>query len=281
MKNNRPEDANWQTQVLELNLLAAPQVADAILNMEVWNQYNRQKIALLCDQKGLTQKALENYSDIKDIRRSVLNTSNLNPEWLVQFLPKLQADWCLICLMDMVRHNRQNLQIAVQVCRDNYQRLQVENCIKIFESVSAFDGLYYFLGAILEQSTDRDLHYKYIEAAVKVNQLKEVERVIREKQDCYDALRVKDLLMDVKLPDPKPLIFLCDIHGFVIELIKYLYKNNFNKYIEIYIFKLNQNAAPQVLGTLIDMECDENYIKQILYNLRGNCPFEPLVLEFE
>jgi len=35
------------------------------------------------------------------------------------------------------------------------------------------------------------------------------------------------------------------------------------------------------LGTLIDIECDENYIKQILYNLRSACPFEPLVHEFE
>ncbi len=65
----------------------------------------------------------------------------------------------------------------------------------------------------------------------------------------------------MKLPDPKPLIFLCDIHGYVDELTKYLYKNNFNKYIEIYLFKVNPNATPVVLGSLIDMECDENYIK--------------------
>jgi clathrin heavy chain len=47
--------------------------------------------------------------------------------------------------------------------------LETANCIKIFESVSAFDGLYYFLGAILESTTDKDIHFKYIEAAVKVN----------------------------------------------------------------------------------------------------------------
>jgi len=33
--------------------MAAPQVADAILNMEMWNQFNKQKIAMLCEQKGL------------------------------------------------------------------------------------------------------------------------------------------------------------------------------------------------------------------------------------
>ena len=51
------------------------------------------------------------------------------------------------------------------------------------------------------------------------------------------------------------------MNGFVDELTRYLYKNSFNKYIEIYIFKVNSNATPAVLGTLIDLECDETYIK--------------------
>jgi len=51
-------------------------------------------------------------------------------------------------------------------------------------------------------------------------------------------------LFDLKLPDPKPLIFLCDIHDYVDELTKYLYKGNFNKYIEIFLFKVNPNATP-------------------------------------
>lgn len=63
------------------------------------------------------------------------------------------------------------------------------------------------------------------------------------------------------MADPRPLIYLCDIHGFVDELTRYLYQNNFNKFIEIYLFKVNPAAAPPVLGTLMDLECDENYIK--------------------
>lgn len=41
MKQNKVDDAQWQTQVLELNLMAAPQVAEAILNMEIWSQFNK------------------------------------------------------------------------------------------------------------------------------------------------------------------------------------------------------------------------------------------------
>jgi clathrin heavy chain len=56
-----------------------------------------------------------------------------------------------------------------------------------------------------------------------------------------------------------------------------LYKNNFNRFIEIYILKYNPNSSAVVLGTLIDLECDENYIKQILDNLIGNCQMETLI----
>ena len=70
------------------------------------------------------------------------------------------------------------------------------------------------------------------------------------------------------------MIFLCDMNGYVDELTRYLYKNGFNRYIEIYIFRVNNNAAPAVFGTLIDLECDETYIKQLLYNIRGSCPVE-------
>lgn len=87
-------------------------------------------------------------------------------------------------------------------------------------------------------------------------------------------MKVKEYLIEAKLPDPKPLIFLCDIHGFIDELTRYLYQNNFTKFIEIYLFRVNSNATPLVMGTLIDVECDEMYIKKLLYNIRGNCPVD-------
>lgn len=108
-----------------------------------------------------------------------------------------------------------------------------------------------------------------------------LENIIKEKQDMYDPIKVKNFLKEMKLGDPKALIFVCDIFGYIEELTQYLYKNDFNKYIEIYLFKVNQASTPVVLGTLIDLECDENYIKQILYNIRGNCPIDPLIEEFE
>ena len=92
---------------------------------------------------------------------------------------------------------------------------------------------------------------------------------------------MKDFLKEIRLPDPRALIYLCDKHGFTEELTRYLYKNNMNKYIDVYVIKLNNNAAPGVLGTLLDLDCDETYIKQILNTMRAACPIEPLVEEMQ
>jgi len=281
MKDNKHEDAQWQTKVLELNLMGFPQVAEAILQMDMWKLYDRRRIGQLCEQKGNPQRALENYTDFQDIRRVILNyTVNLNQEWLVKYLSNQDPQVTLNLLKDLLRQNRQNVQICVQVAIGNHQKLGTMNLVQIFEGVGAFDGVYYFLGSILASTQDPDIYFKYIEAAAKCNQSKDVERIIRETK-FYDPQRVKAFLMDIKMADPKPLMFLCDMHGFVDDLTKYLFKNNFFKHIEVYVLRLSPQAAPQVLGTLIDLECEERYIIGLLSGIRSNCPVDQLVVEFE
>lgn len=54
-------------------------------------------------------------------------------------------------------------------------------------------GLFYFLGSIVNFSQDPDVHFKYIQAACKTGQIKEVERICRES-NCYNPERVKNFL---------------------------------------------------------------------------------------
>jgi clathrin heavy chain len=63
-------------------------------------------------------------------------------------------------------------------------------------------------------SEDPDAHFKYIEAAAKTGQIKEVERVTRES-NFYDPEKAKVFLMETKLPDARPLINVCDRFDFV------------------------------------------------------------------
>jgi clathrin heavy chain len=133
----------------------------------------------------------------------------------------------------------------------------------------------------LANTQDHEIYYRYIEAALKCNQIAEVEKVIREAPNCYDAEKVKALLLSQKLLNPKPIIYLCDANGYIDELTRYLWDNQFIKHIDSYVCRMNSNASPGVLGTLIDLEAQESYIKQILNTLRGNCPVDEIIAVFQ
>ncbi|KAJ8438732.1 hypothetical protein Cgig2_013778 [Carnegiea gigantea] len=124
------------------------------------------------------------------------------------------------------------------------------------------------------------IHFKYIEAAARTGQLKEVERVTRES-NFYDPEKTKNFLMEAKLPDARPLINVCDRFGFVPDLTHYLYTNNMLRYIEGYVQKVNPGNAPLVVGQLLDDECPEDFIKGLILSVRSLLPIEPLVDECE
>lgn len=56
LKDNLPEQGHLQTRLLEMNLMNAPQVADAILGNEMFTHYDRPRIANLCEKAGLMQR---------------------------------------------------------------------------------------------------------------------------------------------------------------------------------------------------------------------------------
>lgn len=78
----------------------------------------------------------------------------------------------------------------------------------------------------------------FFQSACKTGQIKEVERICRES-NCYNPERVKNFLKEAKLTDQLPLIIVCDRFDFVHDLVLYLYRNNLQKYIEIYVQKVS------------------------------------------
>ena len=116
LKENRPEQGDLQTRLLEMNLRNAPQVADAILGNEMFSYYDKSKISQLCEQAGLIQRALENSEDTAFIKRNIVKTDKLSPEWLISYFGRLSVDQCLECMDEMLRFNiRQTLQAVVQI----------------------------------------------------------------------------------------------------------------------------------------------------------------------
>uniref|UniRef100_A0A3Q3KLY7 Clathrin heavy chain n=1 Tax=Monopterus albus TaxID=43700 RepID=A0A3Q3KLY7_MONAL len=281
LKNNRPAEGHLQTRLLEMNLIHAPQVADAILGNQMFTHYDRAHVAQLCEKAGLLQRALEHYTDLYDIKRAVVHTHLLNPEWLVNFFGSLSVEDSLECLRAMLSANiRQNLQLCVQVASKYHEQLGTQALVELFESFKSYEGLFYFLGSIVNFSQEPDVHFKYIQAACKTGQIKEVERICRES-NCYDPERVKNFLKEAKLTDQLPLIIVCDRFDFVHDLVLYLYRNNLQKYIEIYVQKVNPSRLPVVIGGLLDVDCAEDVIKNLIVVVRGQFSTDELVEEVE
>jgi clathrin heavy chain len=280
LKANKPEEGPLQTRLLEINLLGgAPQVADAIFQSDMFSHYDKPRIAGLCEKAGLFQRALEHYSDINDIKRVMQNTNMIKPEFLVNFFGNMTSENCFACLNQLM-NNPANKQVVVQICTKYTEQLTATALIEMLEEFKAFDAIFYYLGGIVNSSEDPEVHFKYIEAAAKVNQLKEVERVCRDST-VYDAEKVKDFLMDAKMADPRPLIHVCDRHDFISELTSYLYSNNLMKYIEVYVQKVSPQKTPQVVGKLLDLDANEDFIRGLLNSVRNMCPVDPLVEECE
>jgi len=282
LKANRPDQAQLQTQLLAMNLQQAPKVAEAILQMNLFTHYDKKYIGQLCEKAGLMQWAMEHYQggDTSDLKRVMLHAHTMTPEFLIQYFSKLAPETALECMTDLLRHNRQNLNVVVQVAIKYHEQIGAVKIVEMFDTFGSNEGTFYFLGAILSSSTNSDVHFKYIQAASRVGNMQEVERVCREST-CYDPEAVKAFLIEAKLADPRPLIYVCDLHGHVEELTEYLYKNSLMKYIEVYVVKVNPNNCPKVVGALIDLDCSEDFIKNLLQSVRAACPVGPLVEEIE
>ncbi|CAJ0571334.1 unnamed protein product, partial [Mesorhabditis spiculigera] len=272
LKGDKESEGNLQTRLLEMNLIHSPMM---------FHHYDRASIGQLCEKAGLLQRALEHFTDIYDIKRTVVHTHLLNPDWLINYFGSLSVEDSLECLKAMLSTNiRQNLQIVVKIASKYNEQLGTAALIDLFESFKTYEGLYYFLGAIVNFSQDPEVHFKYIQAATRTNQIKEVERICRESE-VYDPERVKNFLKEAKLSDQLPLIIVCDRHNMVHDLVLYLYRNQLQKYIEVFVQKVNPARLPEVVGGLLDVDCSEDAIKQLIVNTRGKFDIDLLVEELE
>lgn len=72
----------------------------------------------------------------------------------------------LECLKAMLQANiRQNLQIVVQIATKYHEQLSTQALIDLFESFKSYEGLFYFLGSIVNFSQDTEVHFKYIQVS--------------------------------------------------------------------------------------------------------------------
>lgn len=277
LKDNKPEHAYLQTKLLEINLIGgAPQVADAIMQQGILTHYDRPHIGKLCERAQMWQRAAEHYTEIADIKRVFKNCHQMSPEFVVSYFGNLNREQSISLLKDMMSRGPQNMQMCVEVAKKYHEELGSGELVQVFEQNRATEGLYYYLGAIVNVSEDPFVHFKYIQASCMLGQFKEAERVCRDS-NIYIPEEVKDYLKNAKLPDPRPLIHVCDRHNFVDELTEYLYLNSLLQYIEVYVTKVSPTKTPMVVGKLFDLGANEDFIKRILMAVGTACPVDELV----
>lgn len=282
LRDNKPEQGQLQTRLLEMNLVNAPQVADAILGNEMFSYYDKGRVAQLCENAQLYQRALENSDDSAARKRNIVQTDKLNPEWLVGYFGRMSLEESLDCLNEMLKVNiRQNLQAVVQIATKYSDLLGPNRLVDLFEKYRTAEGLYYYLGSVVNLSEDPEVHFKYIEAATKMGQLTEVERICRDS-NYYNAEKVKNFLKEAKLTEQLPLIIVCDRFNFIHDLVLYLYQNQQFKSIEVYVQRVNPARTPFVIGALLDVDCEESIIKNLLQSIDPtSIPINDLVSEVE
>lgn len=282
LKDNKPEQGQMQTRLLEMNLVNAPQVADAILGNEMFSYYDRARIAQLCENAQLYQRALENSDDPAARKRNIIRTDKLNPEWLVGYFGRMSLEESLDCMNEMLKVNiRLNLQAVVQIATKYSDLLGPNRLVDLFEKYRTAEGLYYYLGSVVNLSEDSEVHFKYIEAATKMGQTTEVERICRDS-NYYNPEKVKNFLKEAKLKEQLPLIIVCDRFNFIHDLVLYLYQNQQFKSIEIYVQRVNPARTPFVIGALLDVDCDESIIRNLLQSVEpASIPIDDLVSEVE
>ncbi|KYN98001.1 putative clathrin heavy chain [Plasmodium gaboni] len=370
LKENKPEHKNLQTKLFEFNLYNNVQVAETLFQMDIFTHYDKNKIAYLCEEKGLYQRALENYTNINDIKRVITkstcfqkggndnsnnnnnnnnsirssmgdihfdinnnnnnmnNMNNLNKgkisiEWIKNYFSTLSDSVCEELLFDFMKGSKINMEVVISICVQYYDKIGIKKIINKFEENKNYEGIFYFVSNILNDlpnlivkgnnndnlsnnsilstynnmndedpsilltsdicSTTQysyetaylkleDVHYimfKYIEACVKINNIQELDRICKDKNAKYNPEQIKNFLKDCKLSDPRPLIYVCDIHNYIEELAEYLYKNSLLKYIEVYVIKVNPNNAHKVIGVLLDLDASEDFLLNLLNNIKN------------
>ena len=279
LKEDREDQAAMQTKVLEINLVTFPNVADAILGQGKLTHYDRPRIAQLCEKAGLYMRALEHYTEVSDLKRCCVNTHSIDPQALIEWFGTLSSEWALECIKELLVSNpRQNLQIIVNICKEYTEQIGADAIVGCSRSTTPPRACSSTSARLSRPAPRPDHHQKYIEAAAKTGQIKEVERITRESEH-YDPEKAKVFLMEAKLPDARPLINVCDRFDMVDDLTTFLYQNKMLRYIEGYVQKVNPSNTPVVVGALLDLECDEDFVQNLILSVRSLLPVGPLVEE--
>lgn len=88
----------------------------------------------------------QHYTDLKDIKRCIVNTHALDPAALTEFFGTMSAEWALENLKELLVANpQQNLQLVVNIAKEYTEQLGAGKIIELLEAHQSWTGLYFYL----------------------------------------------------------------------------------------------------------------------------------------
>ena len=79
---------------------------------------------------------------------------------------KLPSEHVAPILGDILKYQR-NTKLAVEVAKEVHKKVGLKELVDVFEDNNSFDAIYFFLGPLLDQTTDKKVYHKYLEACIK------------------------------------------------------------------------------------------------------------------
>mmetsp|Transcript_21576 Transcript_21576/g.15779 ORF Transcript_21576/g.15779 Transcript_21576/m.15779 type:complete len:93 (+) Transcript_21576:1959-2237(+) len=92
----------------------------------------------------------------------MLNTHAIPKEQLVEYFGKLSEDDALQCMYDLLKSNKQNVQLVAEVAVKYSSKINTKKSIEILENFGSNEGMLIYLANVLPHTDDPEIYFKYI-----------------------------------------------------------------------------------------------------------------------
>eukprot|EP00768_Dysnectes_brevis_P001247 gnl/Dysnectes_brevis/1303_a1459_1909.p1 GENE.gnl/Dysnectes_brevis/1303_a1459_1909~~gnl/Dysnectes_brevis/1303_a1459_1909.p1 ORF type:complete len:1090 (+),score=595.35 gnl/Dysnectes_brevis/1303_a1459_1909:1275-4544(+) len=240
--------------------------------------FDHARIALLCERAGLYQRAIQLTEDHNErIRLLAAHTAALPVDWYAGWAITLEPEEQLEIHKAVL--SAQPIGHANHVsasCAQAGTALDAQEVISMFQQNDATEGLFHYLSAILPASVSPEVHFSFLETAVQLDNLREIERVCRDSQ-YLDGQKAFDFLKEATLSSYAPLLTISQRFDLGAEVTQFLFKRNQLQVIEKFATSYAPEKAHQVVSALLAMDGPEDFVRRLLMELRDRCDVDGVV----
>jgi clathrin heavy chain len=147
------------------------------MSKNLFTHYEFEKIAKLCEQAGLYQRALQHYVDISQAKRILIAYgSAMQADFVANVFQRYNSTERLDLLKELLKTNLSNVPLVAAIAakftpppgnNDPTQTFTPGQVVALFEEYESYDGIFTFLKPIIPLFyLDKAVVYKFIEVFI-------------------------------------------------------------------------------------------------------------------